>query len=112
MGEVYRARDTRLGRDVAVKIVPPAVAANPDALGRFERETRAVAALSHPNILTIHDVGRSDGTAYAVLELLEGQTLRRGWTAARCRSARRWRSPRRWPAAWPPHTTGRSPTAI
>ena len=76
MGEVYRARDTRLGRDVAVKIVPPAVAANADALGRFERETRAVAALSHPNILTIHDVGRSDGTAYAVLELLEGQTLR------------------------------------
>ena len=76
MGEVYRARDTRLGRDVAVKIVPPAVAANADALARFERETRAVAALSHPNILTIHDVGRSDGTAYAVLELLEGQTLR------------------------------------
>ena len=76
MGEVYRARDTRLGRDVAVKIVPPAVAANPDALARFERETRAVAALSHPNILTIHDVGRSDGTVYAVLELLEGQTLR------------------------------------
>ena len=76
MGEVYRARDTRLGRDVAVKIVPPAVAANADALGRFERETRAVAALSHPNILTIYDVGRSDGTAYAVLELLEGQTLR------------------------------------
>ncbi len=57
MGEVYRARDTRLDRDVAVKIVPPAVAANPDALARFERETRAVAALSHPNILTIHDVG-------------------------------------------------------
>ena len=76
MGEVYRARDTRLGREVAVKIVPPAVAANPDALGRFEREARAVAALSHPNILTIHDVGHSDGTTYAVMELLEGQTLR------------------------------------
>jgi eukaryotic-like serine/threonine-protein kinase len=76
MGEVYRARDARLGRDVAVKIVPPAVAANPDALARFERETRAVAALSHPNILTIHDVGTSDGTTYAVMELLEGQTLR------------------------------------
>ena len=76
MGEVYRARDTRLGRDVAVKIVPPAVAANPDALARFEREARAVATLSHPNILTIHDVGQSDGTTYAVMELLEGQTLR------------------------------------
>ena len=76
MGEVYRARDTRLGRDVAVKIVPPAVAANPDALARFEREARAVAALSHPHILTIHDVGQSDGTTYAVMELLEGQTLR------------------------------------
>jgi len=55
MGEVYRARDARLNRDVAIKIVPPAVADNPEALARFERESRAVAALSHPNILTIFD---------------------------------------------------------
>ena len=76
MGEVYRAHDSRLGRDVAIKIVPPAVAQNPDALARFEREARAVAVLSHPNILTLYDVGRSDAVSYAVMELLEGETLR------------------------------------
>jgi eukaryotic-like serine/threonine-protein kinase len=76
MGEVYRAHDTRLGRDVAVKIVPPAVADNPAALARFEREARAVAALSHPNILTLHDFSRTNGTTYAVMELLAGETLR------------------------------------
>src|SRR5438046_3751973 len=76
MGEVYRARDTRLDRDVAIKILPPAFANDPTAEGRFEREARAVAALSHPNILAIHDVGREGGVAYAVMELLAGGTLR------------------------------------
>ena len=76
MGEVYRARDTRLNRDVAIKVVPPSVANAPEALARFERESRAVAALSHPNILTIYDVGQSDGHPYSVMELLEGETLR------------------------------------
>ncbi|HET7451232.1 MAG TPA: protein kinase [Thermoanaerobaculia bacterium] len=76
MGEVYRARDTRLGRDVAVKVLPERLAADADAAARFEREAKAVAALSHPNILAIHDVGTTDGTAYAVTELLEGSTLR------------------------------------
>src|SRR5437762_1885460 len=76
MGEVYRARDARLGRDVAVKVLPPTVADSPDALARFERETQAVAALSHPNILTLHDVGQANGVTYAVMELLEGETLR------------------------------------
>jgi Tol biopolymer transport system component len=76
MGEVYRGRDTRLGRDVAIKIVPPAVAGNADALARFEREARAVASLSHPNVLTLHDVGKSDEVSYAVMELLQGETLR------------------------------------
>ena len=76
MGEVYRARDARLNRDVAIKIVPPAVAGNAEALARFERESRAVAALSHPNILTIFDVGQSNGHPYSVMELLEGETLR------------------------------------
>lgn len=76
MGEVYRARDTRLGRDVAIKVLPDNVSANPDSLARFEREARAVAALSHPNILSIHDFGNDDGTVYAVVELLEGETLR------------------------------------
>jgi serine/threonine-protein kinase len=76
MGEVYRARDTRLERDVAVKVLPENLIADADALARFEREAKAVAALSHPNILAIHDFGRDRGIAYAVMELLEGETLR------------------------------------
>src|SRR6185436_10342794 len=76
MGEVYRARDSKLKREVAVKVLPQSLAADPDALARFEREALAVAALSHPNILAIHDFGTQDGTAYAVTELLEGETLR------------------------------------
>ena len=76
MGEVYRARDTKLGRDVAVKVLPADLANDPESLSRFEREARAVAQLSHPNILAIHDFGRQGETAYAVMELLEGETLR------------------------------------
>jgi eukaryotic-like serine/threonine-protein kinase len=76
MGEVYRARDRKLDRDVAVKVLPSSLARDADALARFEREAKAVAALSHPNILAIHDFGSEDGTAYAVTELLEGDTLR------------------------------------
>jgi serine/threonine protein kinase len=76
MGEVYRARDTKLGRDVAVKVLPAELATSPEALARFEREARAVAQLSHPSILAIFDFGRHEETAYAVMELLEGETLR------------------------------------
>ena len=76
MGEVYRARDEKLDRDVAIKVLPQSVAADPDTLARFEREAKAVAALSHQNILAIHDFGNQDGIAYAVMELLEGETLR------------------------------------
>ena len=76
MGEVYRARDSRLKRDVAVKVLPEALSSNADALARFEREALAVAALSHPGILSIFDVGQADGVRYAVTELLEGETLR------------------------------------
>jgi eukaryotic-like serine/threonine-protein kinase len=76
MGEVYRARDSRLGRDVAVKVLPERIAVDPDALARFEREARAVAALSHPNILGIFDFGSEGSTTYSVSELLEGETLR------------------------------------
>jgi TolB-like protein/tetratricopeptide (TPR) repeat protein len=76
MGEVYRAKDSKLKREVAIKVLPQSLAADPDALARFEREALAVAALSHPNILAIHDFGTHDGTAYAVMELLEGETLR------------------------------------
>jgi serine/threonine-protein kinase len=76
MGEVYRARDTRLDRDVAVKVLPEALVSDLEALARFEREAKSVAALSHPNILAIHDFGREQGIVYAVMELLEGETLR------------------------------------
>ncbi|SRR5712692_3325095 len=76
MGEVYRARNTRLDREVAIKALPAAFAADPAARARFEREAKAVAALSHPNILAIHDVGMLGDTAYSVTELLEGDTLR------------------------------------
>ena len=76
MGEVYRARDTKLGRDVAIKVLPESFAQDPDRLARFEREARAVAALSHPNILAIYDFGTEDGHVFAVTELLEGETLR------------------------------------
>jgi serine/threonine protein kinase/tetratricopeptide (TPR) repeat protein len=76
MGEVYRAHDTQLHRDVAIKVLPPDLADNEKALERFRREARAVAALSHPNILSIFDFGSEGGVHYAVTELLEGQTLR------------------------------------
>ena len=82
MGEVYRARDTRLGRDVAVKVLPEDTAEIPDRLPRFGREARAVAALNHPNILALHDIGNESGMVYAVMELLEGETLRARLKAA------------------------------
>src|SRR5262245_56012889 len=76
MGEVYRAKDTRLDRHVAIKVLPAAFAQDADRLARFEREAKAVAALSHPNILSIFDFGVHDTQAYAVMELLDGETLR------------------------------------
>jgi len=76
MGEVYRARDTRLNREVAIKLLPTDVANNEDRLKRFEQEARATSALNHPNILTVYDIGTHDGSPYFVAELLEGQELR------------------------------------
>jgi len=76
MGEVYRARDTRIGREVALKVLPASYSADHDRLRRFEQEARAAGALNHPNVLTLHDVGRHDGTPYIVSELLDGETLR------------------------------------
>ena len=76
MGEVYRARDTKLNRDVAIKVLPESLSKDADALARFEREAHAVAALNHPNILSIFDFGSENGVVYAVTELLEGESLR------------------------------------
>jgi Tol biopolymer transport system component len=76
MGEVYRARDSKLDREVALKVLPKSLASDSAALARFEREAKAVAALSHPNILAIHDFGRDGDTVYAAMELLEGRSLR------------------------------------
>jgi len=77
MGEVYRAHDPRLGRDVAIKVLPQGFVTDPDRLRRFEQEARASAALNHPNIVAIYDVGTWEyGTPYVVSELLEGETLR------------------------------------
>src|ERR671924_2372859 len=75
MGEVYRSRDTRLGRDVAVKVLPTAFAADPDRLGRFEREARLISQVNHPNICTLFDIFDSADTPCLILELVEGETL-------------------------------------
>ncbi len=76
MGEVYRARDTRLGREVAVKVLPAELASDAERLSRFEQEARAASALNHPNVVTIHDIGKTDGVFYVAMELVEGKTLR------------------------------------
>src|SRR5579872_3404537 len=76
MGEVYRARDSRLQRTVAVKVLPPDMAADLGRRSRFEQEARAASALNHPNILTVFDIGEQDGVAYLVSELIDGEPLR------------------------------------
>src|ERR1700693_5198648 len=76
MGEVYRARDTRLKRDVAIKVLPASFSADHDRLRRFEQEAQAAGALNHPNITAVYDIGTHEGAPYIVTELLEGETLR------------------------------------
>jgi eukaryotic-like serine/threonine-protein kinase len=82
MGEVYRAGDDRLNRDVAIKVLPLSLSQHEDRLRRFEQEAQAAGALNHPNILAVYDVGTHDGAPYVVSELLEGETLRRRLTAS------------------------------
>ena len=76
MGEVYRAKDPRLGREVAIKVLPASFSQDPDRLKRFEQEARAAGVLNHPNITAVHDLGTHEGAPYIVTELLEGETLR------------------------------------
>src|SRR5579859_4975851 len=75
MGEVYRARDTRLGREVAIKVLPQHLSSNPDLKARFEREAKAISALNHPHICHLYDIGSQDGRDFLVMELLEGESL-------------------------------------
>src|SRR6201993_474902 len=75
MGDVYRARDTRLDRTVAIKVLNSALVASPELKARFEREARAISQLNHPNICTLHDVGRAGDVDFLVMELVEGETL-------------------------------------
>src|SRR6202140_1972439 len=75
MGEIYRAKDTRLNRIVAIKVLPPHLADSPELKGRFEREARTIASLNHPHICTLYDIGHQDGTDFLVMEYLEGETL-------------------------------------
>src|SRR2546425_3670343 len=82
MGEVYRARDTKLGRDVAIKVLPAAFSSDAERLRRFEQEARAAGALNHPNILAIFDIGSFDNSPYLVSEFVESQTLRKTISAA------------------------------
>ena len=113
MGEVYRARDPRLGRDVAVKVIPRTFAADPSRLRRFEQEARAAGQLNHPNILAVYDVGTHGGAPYIVSELLEGEIARATRLAARRAAVAqgdRLRAPDR-ATGWPPRTTRASSIA-
>ncbi|MGH9316918.1 MAG: serine/threonine-protein kinase, partial [Thermoanaerobaculia bacterium] len=76
MGEVWKARDTRLGREVAIKVLPPELSHDRERLARFEQEARAASALNHPNIVTVHDIGQLEEMPYIAMELVEGKTLR------------------------------------
>ena len=89
MGEVYRARDTRLERTVAVKVLPQHLSASPEVRQRFEREAKTVSQLSHPHICALYDVGREGETEYLVMEYLEGETLSARLAGGRCRCRRR-----------------------
>src|SRR6201993_430630 len=86
MGEVYRGRDTRLDRTVAVKVLTSHLSDNPELKQRFEREAKAISSLNHPNICTLHDVGSQDGVDYLVMECVEGETLANDWRKGQCHS--------------------------
>ena len=106
MGVVYRATDSKLGRQVAIKVLPEKFARDPERLARFEREARLLAALNHPNIAAIHGLEEAGGVHYLVLELVPGETLK-----AHCRSRKPYESAPRLPRRWKRPTTRGSFTA-
>src|SRR5215472_14226193 len=111
-GEVYRARDTQPGREVAIKVLPASFSRDPDRMRRFEQEARAAAALNHPNVLAVYQFGNHDGSPYLVSELLEGSSLREQLMRAPLRCARPWILQCKPRVDWPPHTIKESSTAI
>jgi len=100
MGEVYRARDTRLERTVAIKILPAQFSADPVRKQRFEREAKTISSLNHPHICVLHDVGSHDGIDYLVMECVEGETLANGWRRDRCRWTKCSNTGRKSPMRW------------
>ena len=100
MGEVYRAKDARLDRTVAIKVLPASFSADPDRMQRFAQEARAAAALNHPNILSIFDIGDEKGSPYVVSELLEGETLRERLRNGALSSARQLNTGCKWRGDW------------
>ena len=111
MGEVWRAEDTRLGREVALKLLPADFAADPERLARFEREAKLLASLNHPNIATLHALEHLEGRHVLVMELVEGEGLDEVIARGPFRSTRRSRSPARSPKAWRRPTRRASSTA-
>src|ERR1039458_1263716 len=100
MGEVYRATDTKLGREVPLKVLPAEMAHDPERLARFRREAKALAQLDHPNIVTIHSVEECDGVHFLTMQLVEGQPLDRLIPTGGLRSSKSSRLPVRWVMRW------------
>jgi serine/threonine protein kinase len=104
MGEVYRARDTRLDRTVVIKVLPAPLAADTEFRQRFEREARVVSSLNHPHICTLFDIGSQDGIDFLVMEYLEGETVAARLAGARSPPKLCWSTQARWHKRWPPLT--------